>query len=47
MTALAAIDRALVRFGRRLFAKRLLRCGLAALAVHGLLMLLATHLDRR
>lgn len=46
MTPLAAIDRALARFGRRLFATRLLRCGLSALAVHGLLMLVATHLDR-
>jgi hypothetical protein len=46
MTPLAAIDRALARFGRRLFAKRLLRCGLVALAIHGLLVLVATHLDR-
>lgn len=46
MTPLAAIDRALARFGRRLFAKRLFRCGLAALALHGLLVLLAAFLDR-
>lgn len=46
MTPLATIDRALARFGRRLFAKRLLRSGLAALALHGLLVLVATHLDR-
>jgi hypothetical protein len=46
MTPLAAIDRALARFGRRLFAKRLLRFALAALALHGLLVLVAAHLDR-
>lgn len=46
MTPLAAIDRALARFGRRLFATRLLRCALAALAIHGLLVLVAALLDR-
>jgi hypothetical protein len=46
MTPLAAIDRALARFGRRLFVKRLFRCGLAALAIHGSLVLLAAFLDR-
>lgn len=46
MTPLAGIERALARFGRRLFAKRLLRCGLVALFIHGLLVLMATHLDR-
>ena len=47
MTQLAAsIDAALARFGRRLFAKGLLRWLLIAAAVHGLLVLVATHLDR-
>jgi hypothetical protein len=37
---------ALARFGRRWFAIRLFRIAIVALAVHGLLVLLAAHVDR-
>jgi hypothetical protein len=37
---------ALARFGRRWFAIRIFRIAIVALAVHGLLVLLAAHVDR-
>jgi hypothetical protein len=47
MTGLPAeVGGVLARFGRRWFAKRLLRIAIVALAVHGLLVLLAAHVDR-
>lgn len=40
------VGRALARFGRRWFAIRLARIAIVALAVHGLLVLVAAHVDR-
>jgi len=40
------VGNVLARFGRRWFAIRLLRIAIVALAMHGLLVLLAAHVDR-
>jgi hypothetical protein len=42
----ASIQQPLARFGRRWFLVRLLRVAIVALAVHGLLVLVAAHVDR-